>query len=140
MYLHISRFSCPIKSAVDVSTWFFVHAGHVEVVKDLEFLKPCKLNAHTAGCYCIAMDPLDRYFLSMVLHLFLTIHMMCLLWTTPWILLVYTRLISLPNLLFNLTSNNEFYKFLTRMLAWLVILIRIMTKTQVNIQHIVLIL
>jgi len=36
--------------------------GHIEVVKDLEFLKPCKLNAHTAGCYCIAMDPLDRYF------------------------------------------------------------------------------
>lgn len=33
------------------------------MVKDLEFLKPCKLNAHTAGCYCIAMDPLDRYFL-----------------------------------------------------------------------------
>lgn len=43
---------------------FFITTGlgHVEVVKDLEFLKPCKLNAHTAGCYCIAMDPLDRYF------------------------------------------------------------------------------
>jgi hypothetical protein len=42
------------------------------VVKDLEFLKPCKLNAHTAGCYCIAMDPIDRYFLLKVLYLFLT--------------------------------------------------------------------
>jgi len=43
---------------------FFITTGlgHIEVVKDLEFLKPCKLNAHTAGCYCIAMDPLDRYF------------------------------------------------------------------------------
>lgn len=49
------------------------------MVKDLEFLKPCKLNAHTAGCYCIAMDPLDRYFLSMGFHLFLTIHTMWLL-------------------------------------------------------------
>ncbi|TVU09048.1 hypothetical protein EJB05_42488 [Eragrostis curvula] len=43
---------------------FFITTGlgHVEVVKDLNFQKTCKLNAHTAGCYCIAMDPLDRYF------------------------------------------------------------------------------
>ncbi|XP_062193814.1 THO complex subunit 3-like [Phragmites australis] len=43
---------------------FFITTGlgHVEVVKDLDFQKSYKLNAHTAGCYCIAMDPLDRYF------------------------------------------------------------------------------
>ncbi|KAL6838989.1 hypothetical protein ACP4OV_031216 [Aristida adscensionis] len=43
---------------------FFITTGqgHVEVIKYPNFKESCKLGAHTAGCYCIAMDPLDsRY-------------------------------------------------------------------------------
>ncbi|KAF0922146.1 hypothetical protein E2562_027764 [Oryza meyeriana var. granulata] len=43
---------------------FFTTTGlrHVEVISYPSFKTLCKLNAHTAGCYCIGMDPLDRYF------------------------------------------------------------------------------
>uniref|UniRef100_A0ACD5XQX0 Uncharacterized protein n=1 Tax=Avena sativa TaxID=4498 RepID=A0ACD5XQX0_AVESA len=43
---------------------FFITTGlgFVEVVNYPSLDVVCKLNAHTAGCYCIAMDPLDRYF------------------------------------------------------------------------------
>ncbi|KAL6592433.1 hypothetical protein ACP70R_049486 [Stipagrostis hirtigluma subsp. patula] len=43
---------------------FFITTGlgQVEVFKYPNFKESYKLGAHTAGCYCIAMDPLDRYF------------------------------------------------------------------------------
>jgi THO complex subunit 3 len=39
---------------------FVLYVGFVEVVNYPSLDVVCKLNAHTAGCYCIAMDPLDR--------------------------------------------------------------------------------
>ena len=117
---------------IDVSTWFVVHAGHIEVVKDLEFLKPCKLNAHTAGCYCIAMDPLDRYFVFFHGSLFISYYLCDMptryIWITPWVLVIYTRLVGLSSLLFELTLSNEHYKCFMQMVSLLVTLIPIMTS------------
>jgi len=84
----LADFWCYHIVSINVSTWSVVHAGHVEVVKDLEFLKPCKLNAHTAGCYCIAMDPVDRYFLFSIKGSLFISHPLVLLWI-PWICNLY---------------------------------------------------
>jgi len=49
-------------------------------------------------------------------------------WITPWVLVIYTRLVGLSSLLFALTLSNEHYECFMQMVSLLVTLIPIMTS------------
>ena len=50
------------------------------------------------------------------------------IWITPWVLVIYTRLVGLSSLLFALTLSNEHYECFMQMVSLLVTLIPIMTS------------
>jgi hypothetical protein len=79
------------------------------------------------GVIALQWIPLIGICFLKVLHSFLTIHVICLP-AISGVLVIYTRLVGLSSLLFDLTLSNEHYKCFTQMLALLVTLIPIMTS------------